>query len=398
MSLTGRNAKSIRKQEYKESRNLAQGFTKLVFAHKAALGDSQINLGSLNLPTEMSSLGFSNPSPSRLSEARLFQFKTNLTLISSTKGVLMQDLSYRVNSNASIRFEGFTAEDGEIFIGVIDANPVSGIQVIDAKPQTAIGDLPDGDTDFSIGFTTRTGAEEILVFRNGLIQKRNSSNSSTLLDGNYYIVDSGSGFGSVVRFNSPASGDDDSIIVSSIGSIVESPTNSTWDEIEKVQGQIDALVPTVAALAGVPETDFQNAPNNVDLKAFGTRVIDLESREWNQEDFYREAVIDCTGSGQFLSGSVRVVRVGNVVTLSSAGNVDFTHASATSGFCAAGLLPIWARPSHFVSNVADFNGAWLTRVEVYGVGQFGFSYRDWAGSGSSQTGTNNRQFTISYTV
>jgi hypothetical protein len=33
----------------------------------------------------------------------------------------------------------------------------------------------------------------------------------------------------------------------------------------------------VAALADVEETDFQAAPNNVDLKAFGDRVLDLEN-------------------------------------------------------------------------------------------------------------------------
>lgn len=271
MSVTGKNAKSIRKQEFKESRNLAQGFQKLTFAHKASLGDTVINLGSLTTPTEMSALGFTNPSSSRLTEAKLFQFKKNLTLVSSLRGTLMQDLSYRVNSNSSIKLE-FTAEEGEIFTGVIDANPASGIKVVDAKVQKAVGDLADGETDFPIGFATSTLREEIVVFRNGLIQKRNSNNSSTLLDGNYYLVDTGSGFGSVVRFNSAASGGPDSIIVTSLGNIIESPTDSSWAEIEKVQGQIDAMVPTLAALAGVSVTDFQATPNDVDLKAFGDVV------------------------------------------------------------------------------------------------------------------------------
>jgi len=272
---TGKNAKSIRKSEYKESRDLAQGFTKLVFAQKASLGDSGINLGSLTTPTEMSTLGFTNPSPSRLTDAKLFQFKRSLTLISSSKGYLMQDLSYRVTSNSRIEFEGFTADDGEIFIGVIDANPTSGIKVVDAKIQTAQGDLADGDTDFAIGFTTSTTSEEIIVFRNGLQQKRNSNNSSTVLDGNYYVVDSGSGYGSVIRFNVAPSGQDDFIFVSSAGNIVESPTDSSWDEIEKLQGQIDDIVPTLANLAGVPETTFQAQPNSTDLKQFGDMVNGL---------------------------------------------------------------------------------------------------------------------------
>lgn len=275
MSITGKNALSIRKKDVKESKVLAQGFTKLMFAHKASAGDSVINLGSLTTPTEMSGLGFTNPSPARLTEAKLFQFKHNLTLVSSLRGHLMQDLSYRVNSNSSIKLE-FEAEDGEIFTGIIDANPVSGIQVIDAKQAIVKGDLADGNTDFAIGFTTSTQSEEIVVVRNGLVQVRNTNNSSTVEDGNYYVVDTGSGYGNLIRFNDAASGSDDSILVAALGGIVESPTNSTWDELEKVQGQIDAIVPTLAALAGVPETDFQAAPNNVDLRQFGDRVVGLE--------------------------------------------------------------------------------------------------------------------------
>lgn len=397
MSVTGKNAKSIRKQEFKESRNLAQGFQKLTFAHKASLGDTVINLGSLTTPTEMSALGFTNPSSSRLTEAKLFQFKKNLTLVSSLRGTLMQDLSYRVNSNSSIKLE-FTAEEGEIFTGVIDANPASGIKVVDAKVQKAVGDLADGDTDFPIGFATSTLREEIVVFRNGLIQKRNSNNSSTLLDGNYYLVDTGSGFGSVVRFNSAASGGPDSIIVTSLGNIIESPTDSSWAEIEKVQGQIDAMVPTLATLAGVPVTNFQATPNDVDLKAFGDRVLDLESLDSNQSGFVRSQTINVTGSGNFTGGSIKVIRIGDVVTISSAGNADLTHASAASAASAAGLLPTWARPGQFTTNVSDLNGSWLTRVEVSANGTLGFSYRDYAGAGSNQTGTDNRQFTISYTV
>lgn len=296
MSLPAKNLKSFRKKDVKESKALSNGFTKLVFAHKASAGDTGIDLGSLVIPPEMSVLGFVNPTPSRLLEARLFQFKDNLELTSSSKNTLIQSLSYRVASNSRIQFEGFTAEEGEIFTGVIDSNPISGIQVVDSKTPVADGDLTDGNIDFTIGFSTSAIRQEILVVRNGLIQKRNSNNSSTVLDGNYYVVDSGSGSGNVIRFNVAASGQDDSIIVTAIGGQIESPTNSTWDELEKVQGQIDALVPTVAELADVPETDFQAAPNNVDLKQFGDRVIALENDKQDK--------IQHKWQQKFLSGDV----------------------------------------------------------------------------------------------
>jgi hypothetical protein len=275
MSISGRNGKVLRKVDLVQSKSLVQGLTKVVFYHKADLGDEGINLGALVMPTEVSSLGETNPSSSRLLEARLFANKANLTLVSSFRGILQKGLSYRVTSNSQIVFVGFTAEDGEIFTGTIDSNSSNSLQVIDAKQQTSEGDLDDTETDFAIGFSTRTGREEVLVTRNGLVQKRNTNNSDTVLDGNYYIVDAGNGYGSVVRFNVAAVGTE-YVKVTSLGNIVESPTDSTWDEIEKLQGQIDKLVEVVAVDTGLPETEFQAAPNNVDLRAFGDRVLGLE--------------------------------------------------------------------------------------------------------------------------
>jgi len=278
MSIRAKNAKSFRKKDVKESKSLSNGFTKLVFAHKASAGETGIDLGSLVVPTEMSALGFTNPTPSRLLEARMFQFKDNLEVQSSAKGQLMQSLAYTIGSNSRINFQGFAADEGEIFIGVLDSNPISGIQVVDAKTPVSPGDLADGITDFPIGFSTSAIKEELLVTRNGLVQKRNTNNSSTVLDGNYFVVDSGSGFGNVIRFNVAPSGSDDSILALAIGGIIESPTNSTWDEIEKVQGQIDAMIPDLAQALGNPETDYQAAPNSVDLKQFGDRVVDVDTR------------------------------------------------------------------------------------------------------------------------
>lgn len=337
--ITGKNALSIRKKDVVESRTLVQGFSKLRFAHQASLGDMGIALGSLVAPSAMVSLGFSNPSPSRLLDASLFRFKENLTLISSLRGELIQNLSYRINSASQITFQGFTAEEGEIFVGIVDSSPTNGIQVLDAKPQTAVGDLLDGQTDFNLGFSTRTKREEILVIRNGLAQKRNSNNSDTLTDGNYYVVDLGSGFGSVVRFNTPASGGDDSIIVMTLGNIVESPTDSTFEEIQKVQGQIDGMIPTLAALAGVPETDFQAVPNDVDLKAFGDTVLQLESLTNTLENLvnsqqlesgeYTPVITLISNTTSATITSAIYMRVGNVVTV--AGRVEIDPVGAGGG-------------------------------------------------------------------
>jgi hypothetical protein len=276
MSITGKNTKVIRKKEVAESKSLSQGFEKLTFATVLSAGATGIDINALIPPAGWTTSGRVNPSPSRIAEARMFQFKDNIEIISSLRGVLMKE-SFSVVSNSQINFVGFTAEEGEAYEVAIDANPINSIQVIAAKQPVAQGDLAIGVTDFPLGFSTKTTADEIVVFRNGLEQKRNTNNSDTVLDGNYYVVDAGSGFGNVVRFNTAPVGQDDYIKVTAIGGIVESPTNNTWNEIEVLQGQINAMAPDLALATGNPVTDYQSAPNAVDAAQFGSRVIDAEN-------------------------------------------------------------------------------------------------------------------------
>lgn len=196
----------------------------------------------------------------------------------------MDYLSYVVSSNSQITFLNFEAEDGEIFTCTLSETPRSDLTAVDARPLVATGLLLDGSTDFNVGSSFKINDNStqqigsVKVYRNGLLQARNTGNSSTVLDGNYYEVNNGSGYGTIIRFNDAADGADEPIYVTSVGNLVEKPSISQLSEIEKAQGQIDALIPTVAALAGVPETDFQAAPNNQDLKAFGDRVIALENK------------------------------------------------------------------------------------------------------------------------
>lgn len=283
MSLTGKNTLSLRKKDVNEQRSIAVGFKKLVFAHKASLGATGIDLGSLVTPTEMSSLGFVNASTADMLAAKLLFFNKNLTLTSSSRNLLMQDLSYTIKSNSRIEFQGFTALEGEIFVGVIDASPRTANNLVDARPIVATGSLAVSVTDFSVGTPFRVnhtpGSQvgEVVVYRNGMQQFRNVGNSPTG-DGNYYEVQAGNGLGTVIRFNTAPSGQPDNIMVISNGLIAERPDGSMMAVIESLAGQLDQVIPTVAALAGQPETNFQTAPNNVDLKQFGDQVIDHEQR------------------------------------------------------------------------------------------------------------------------
>lgn len=284
MSVTGKGSLSIRKQDVREQKNLGVGFKKLQFAHKATLGATSINLNALTAPTEMSSVGFVNPSASELQSAQLNFYRKNFTLVSSIRGVLMDFLSYNVSTDVNINLVGFTAADGEIFIGTIDYNARNGQNLVDAAPLVVTGTITNS-TDFNVGQyfevnkypSAQVGA--VIVYRNGVQQFRNSNNSSTTLDGNYYEVNNGSGVAQIIRFNvaTPISVTD-SILVVSNGLLAYNPDGSALQQIQALAGKIDTMIPTLADLAGVPQTNFQAAPSSVDLKSFGDRVLTLESQ------------------------------------------------------------------------------------------------------------------------
>ncbi len=281
MSLTGKGTLSLRRKDVQEQKSIAVGFKKLAFAHKATLGDAGFNLSGLVMPTEMSSLGFTNPNVQELAAANLLFFRNNLKLVSSLKGVLQDYLSYNVVTSDRINFNGFTAEDGEIFTGVIDYSARNDVQMVDAAALTSTGTLAIGVTDYNVGTPFEvnkyplTQIGSVLVFRNGLIQFRNPSNLTT--GGNYQEVQAGAGLGTIIRFNNAPVSQDDNILVVSNGMLVYKPDGSVLAEVENLAGQMDKVVEVLADVSGQPENYFQTAPNNIDLKAFGDRVLELEA-------------------------------------------------------------------------------------------------------------------------
>lgn len=286
MSLTGNGSLSIRKKDVKEQKSLALGFKKLQFAHQAGAGDTVIDLTSLIVPPDMSSAGFTNPNASDIASANLFTFRKNLKLISSLRGELIDFLSYQVNTSTKISLN-FEAEEDEIFVGIFDPKPVTSTLVADARSLVATGTLAVGVTDFPVGqpFTINKNPNaqvgDVLVFRNGIMQARNTGNGTT--GGNYQEVPNGTGLSNLIRFNTAPSGQDDSILVVGNGLVAERPTGSTLAAVEQVAGVVDKLVPTVSALSGQPESNFQDAPSSVDLKQFGDRVVALEN---NKQDSF----------------------------------------------------------------------------------------------------------------
>jgi hypothetical protein len=282
--INGNGSLSLRKKDLNNQKIPAVGFVKTVFAHKATAGATQINLTSLTVPTEMTSNGFSNPSVAQLTAAQLLFYKKNLTLVSSLRGTLQQDLSYKVSSSTVITFIDFTAEEGEIFVGTIDYTAVTGNKVVDAAVINATGTLAANATDFNVGMPFTVGKYagnsqigDVMVFLDGVIQYRNSGNSSTVLDGNYYEVDAGNGLGTLIRFNIVDPINVRDVVVVGTGIVSERPDGSMMAVIENLAGQIDSMAEVVSDLSGLPETTVTGgAPNNVDLKAFGDRVLAIE--------------------------------------------------------------------------------------------------------------------------
>lgn len=283
--LNGKSSISLRRQDLAGSLEPAAGFKNLAFYHKATLGDTGINLAALNLPSEVT--GWTNPSSAEMSAANLLTFKKNLILVSSSKGPLMPELSYKVGSDTQINFtESFgTAEDGEIFWGIISNTVRSSSMVADTDSMIASGSLAAGQTDISIGraFQTNYNSSQqvglVMVFVDGQLMFRNVSNATAApsADGDYQELDNGSGQFTVVRLNiSDAVNARPYVVMSTVLSTIK-PDGSIMDVIQAQQGTIDTLVSFVALLSGVPEASIQANPSQPQLAQFGQRVVALET-------------------------------------------------------------------------------------------------------------------------
>ena len=283
--LTGKNTLSFKKETIKESSLQQTGFKDLVFAHEAIGGETVLDLINLNTPSEMTSNGFVNPTATEIVNSKLSQFRNNVSIISSVNGPLMAFVTFVVNDNNIQFLNSYSAIAGEIFTVKVNNKASTGANIISGSTIVKTGSLLTGEQDINTGEafpinkhpTEQVGA--VSVFINGIQVMRNTGNASAnpAADGNYEEVPVGGGVSNIIRLND-AVAEETAYTVISNGVITERPSISQQQYIESVQGQIDRIIPTVASLAGVDETDFQAAPNNVDLKAFGDRLLDLEER------------------------------------------------------------------------------------------------------------------------
>jgi len=278
---------TARKKHLLESLTPAFGARRVGIFHEASSGDSGIDLTNLNMPSTYTNKGYANPSDQNIALLRLSYFKTNVKIISSDRGTLTLG-EYDIASNTQINFDGFTANASEIFEIWYEPSVIGGATVVDARPLVKSYLLTEGNTDvvvepFEINKNPLEQIGAVMVFRGPTmnLQFRNSGNAtaSALADGNYEEVKGTGGLTNIIRFNVPAAVGGESVVVVSIGSLTERPTQSLISYMENMNGDVDKLRDTVAALSGQPKSNFNGQPQSVDLASFGERFNQILNTE-----------------------------------------------------------------------------------------------------------------------
>jgi len=271
---TGKGSKSIRKSQQGNDLLPSVGFLNTVAKHKATLNQTVINLGSLTTPPEATALGFVQPSGGTLAALDLQRYKNNVKVMSTTKGILDNPIDYRITGTSQITLADGAA-DGEIFTIMVESQPRSGINIVAAQPKVASYLLPAGQTDIPAGTYTvnKNPGEDIgefIVIVDREVQYRNTGNGVS--GGDYQEI------AGLVRMNDYDPINDRKVVLVWVGALVDNPQDTQLALIQTLQGQIDAMVPALAAVTGLSESTFQTSPNDPDLLAFSASVIALAAR------------------------------------------------------------------------------------------------------------------------
>lgn len=282
MSNSGKN-KSIRKENFSNQKIGAVGFESIEFYHKASAGDKTIDLASLVTPsTELAGEGFSQPSPSVLIGAGIFNKRSSLSLESTLKPKMMDRIAYTIRDNSTIVLKD-VAEEGEIFHGTIHNVSKNLIRLPETQTIVATGTLAEGTSTFAVGANFRTNVNpteqlgEVHVYRNGVLMFRNVSNAVAAEgeDGNYEEVPIGNGFSNEIKFNLDGDVGGEAIHIVSPTRIIKDD-GTLLQQVQNVSGVVDIIREDLI-------NEFQFSPNrydgfssDVDLKAFNNRVLNLE--------------------------------------------------------------------------------------------------------------------------
>lgn len=262
---------SLSKKDLTKSRILPVASRNSVFYHKASLGDQTIDLLALSMPSEINLSQITNE---EISDARLYNNRKNLRLVSSSKGELIQGLDYLITSGYTINLigPGFVsgAEADEIFVGTINASPVSDLTVASAKTVVKKYVLAIGETTLNLGREYKLSEDGVLkVFVNGVLAQK---------DADYEEVDAGNGYGSVIEFYvAPVSLPHQILVDFGVVAITD---NNAIGDIESLSGSVKKLADDLAVVAGTSAEDYLNAnPSEVERRWFGDTLLKILSAE-----------------------------------------------------------------------------------------------------------------------
>lgn len=282
MELTGKGILSLRKGEIIDSteRMLDYGYRKITFAHQSSAtgGDDHIPLDSLNYPTGYEASIGPNPSAQLLLSMNLREFCSNLTLHSTARGQLIPDISYTC-TNTKIHLNGFLTQPNEIFYGIISHVTRPNTVFVDAVPINISRPLAAGQTTFAIGEPFHVNAFEndssgaVKVYVDGILVYRNTNNSDTTLDRDYYEVPSTEGLGIAIEFNSVSNVAREVTVVSNYA-YIDRPNYSLLNRFDTLAAQLESI----AAQTG-STIDLSQFPNTFDIKAFGDRMLNAEDAQ-----------------------------------------------------------------------------------------------------------------------
>lgn len=271
----GKNALHVGKKEVATLKAQPLLSKNLMFAHKATLGQTVIDLTNLSTPSEMLANGFVQASTSDILAARLGSTRARLKLVSSLRGALIDYFDYNLPSSSTIVMSD-ELEENEVIVGRFESNsdliPVSGERVV--KTYT----LGIGQTTLNLGQEYKVGrfidqnVGAITVFAGGFQVYRNTLNSDTNLDKQYYEVDSGNGYGTLLEFNVPPISFPIEVTVDfGYRSISDSNALGT---LESLQGSMIKIATDLANLGGTSLSDYLSAnPSEIERRTFGDQVL-----------------------------------------------------------------------------------------------------------------------------
>jgi hypothetical protein len=217
-----------------------------------------------------------NPSFKTLTECNLRYFYKNLLLFSTSRGVLIPDISFTATNN-SIILNNIQAYQNEIFYGVIDYVSSPNTLFVDARPINVSRAMGSVLTTFNVGESYQVNAfpnessGAIKVFVNGVLKYRNTNNSNTVLDRDYCEIPATDGYGTTIQFN-VAPGLNAQITVISNYAYVDRPDHHIMQKLDVLATQLQSI-----ATQGNFTLNVAQFPNVMDLKAFGDNVLAYDS-------------------------------------------------------------------------------------------------------------------------